>query len=97
VRYRKKERKTKKKMRGRGSIWGVNERKGGYVDGGEKKEKKKKKNVVRGWWGKKEKKKEKKKRGTGTEGERGKKLRKEGILGVVKKKYILKNRIVKLK
>ena len=27
-------------------------------------------------------------RGTGTEGERGKKLRKEGILGVVKKKYI---------
>ena len=42
MRYRKKERKTKKKMRGRGSIWGVNERKGGYVDGGEKKERKKK-------------------------------------------------------
>ena len=42
--------------------------------------------------------KKKKKRGTGTEGERGKKLRKEGILGVVKKYiYILKNRIVKLK
>ena len=41
MRYRKKERKTKKKMRGRGSIWGVNERKGGYVDGGEKKERKK--------------------------------------------------------
>jgi hypothetical protein len=41
-------------MRGRGRIWGVNERKGGYMDGGEKK----------------------KERGTGTEGERGKKLRK---------------------
>ena len=52
-------------MRGRGRIWGVNERKGGYVDGGKKKKKKK--------------------RGTGTEGERGKKLRKEGILRVVKK------------
>jgi hypothetical protein len=73
-------------MRGSGRIWGVNERKGGYVDGGEKKKK-------CGTWmvGKKEKKKEKKKkkkkkgRGTGTEGERGKKLRKEGILGVVKK------------
>ena len=37
MRYRKKERKTKKKMRGRGRIWGVNERKGRYVDGGEKK------------------------------------------------------------
>ena len=37
---RKKDRKTKKKMRGRGRIWGVNERKGGYVDGGKKKEKK---------------------------------------------------------
>jgi hypothetical protein len=67
VRYRKKERKTKKKMRGRGSIWGVNERKGGYVDGGEKKERKKK-CVVRGWWEKKK----KKRWGTGTEGERGK-------------------------
>jgi hypothetical protein len=54
-------------MRGRGRIWGVNERKRGYVDGGGKKKKKKKE------WG------------TGTEGERGKKLRKEGILGVVKK------------
>ena len=54
MRYRKKERKTKKKMRGRGSICGVNERKGG----------------VRGWWEKK------KKKGNGTEGERGKKLRK---------------------
>ena len=32
--------------------------------------------------------KKKKKRGTGTEGERGKKLRKEGILGVVKNIYI---------
>ena len=39
MRYRKKERKTKKKMRGRGSICGVNERKGG----------------VRGWWEKKKK------------------------------------------
>jgi hypothetical protein len=42
-------------------------------------------------------KKKKKKRGTGTEGERGEKLRKEGILRVVKKINILKNRIVKLK
>jgi hypothetical protein len=50
--------------------------------------------------GKKEEKKKKKKkkdRGTGTEGESKKKLRKVGILGVVKKINILKNKIVKLK
>ena len=47
--------------------------------------------------GEKKGKKKEKKRGTGTEGEREKKLRKEGILGVVKKINILKNRIVKLK
>jgi hypothetical protein len=41
-------------MRGRGRIWGVNERKGGYVDGGEKKKKKKKEgNGNRGREGKK--------------------------------------------
>ena len=45
----------------------------------------------------KEKKKEKKKRGTETEGERGEKLRKVGILEVVKKINILKNRIVMFK
>jgi hypothetical protein len=60
-----------KKMRGRGRIRGVNERKGRYVKK-KKKKKKKKKNVVRGWWGKKKKKREKE-RETGTEGERGKK------------------------
>ena len=43
-------------------------------------------------------KKEKKKEGNRSKGrERGKKLRKEGILGVVKKINILKNEIVKLK
>ena len=36
------------------------------------------------------KKKKKKRRGTGTEGERGKNLRKEGILGVVKKNIYIK-------
>ena len=40
----------------------------------------------------------KKKKGNGTRGrERGKNLRKEGILGVMKKINILKNGIVKLK
>ena len=68
VRYKKKERKTKKKMRGRESIWGVNERKGEYVDGGEKKKEKKK--------------------GTGTKGERGKKIEKRRYFGSCEKKYI---------
>ena len=40
---------------------------------------------------------EKKKRGNGNRGREEKNLRKEGILGVVKKINILKNRIVKLK
>ena len=49
--------------------------------------------------GGKRKEKIKKERGTetGTEGERGKKLKKIDILEVVKKINILKNRIVKLK
>ena len=71
MRYRKKERKTKKKMRGRESIWGVNERKGGYVDGGEKKERKKKMWYVDGGE-KRKKKKKKKERGT-EQRERGEK------------------------
>ena len=61
--------------------------------GKKRKEKKnRKKNVVCGWWGKKE-------RGEWEQRERGeKKMRKESILGIVKKYiYILKNRIVKLK
>ena len=57
---------------------------------------------VPGWWGKKRKKKEKKKkkkknRGPGKRERVEKKLRKVDILEVVKKKYILKNRIVKFK
>jgi hypothetical protein len=76
-------------MRDRGRIWGVNERKGGtWMVGKKRKEKKKKRKKKRekkcGTW--MVRKKEKKERGTGTEGERGKKLRKEDILGVVKKK-----------
>ena len=73
------------------------------VAGGEREERE----GVRGWWGRKRKKekvwyvgggeKKKKKRGTGKEGEREKKLRKESILEVVKKINILKNGIVKLK
>ena len=67
MRYKKKERKTKKKMRGRGRIWGVSERKGGTWMVGKK---------------------EKKKRGTGTEGERGKKIEKKRYFGNCEKKYI---------
>jgi hypothetical protein len=77
-------------MRGRGRIWGVNERKGGYVDGGKKKKKS-------GTWMVGKKKKKKKERGTGTEGERGKKIEKRRYFGSCKKKKILKNKIIKLK
>jgi hypothetical protein len=45
----------------------------------------------------KEKRKKQRKRGEREQRERGKKLRKEGILGVVKKINILKNGIVMLK
>ena len=60
-------------MRGRGRIWGVNERKGGYVDGGEIKKR------------------------NGNRGTEGKKIEKRRYFGSCEKKYILKNKIVKLK
>ena len=54
-------------------------------------EEKKKGRGIRGWWKKKKGEWEQEQR------ERGKKLRKEGILGIVKKINILKNRIINLK
>ena len=83
-------------MKGRGSGEEMREKWGTWVK--EKKgEKRNRGEVYVGGGEKKKKKKEKKKRGTGTEGERGEKLRKVGILEVVKKINILKNRIVKFK
>ena len=56
-----------------------------------KKKKKKREGVVRGWWGKKRKEKRKKKRGTGTEGEREKKIEKiRYFRSCEKNKYIKK-------
>ena len=55
--------------RGRGRIWGVNERKGGYVDGGEKKEREKKMWYVDG--GEKRKKKKEEDEGNGNRGREG--------------------------